>query len=151
MPNIPPVGREAIYAALFAVLNGNVTGVNYYSRRISSFTQIDPSILPALFLNEVGEHYGQQRLNMPSRVTLLAQIWLYTAVQLDEDIPAQQTNNIMDALETVIAPNTPGEPSQTLGGLVQHCWIEGRVTDYAATQQTYMSVTVVEVHMLVNH
>ena len=149
--NIPPVGREAIYSALFALLNGNIAGVNYYSRRISSFSQIDGTTLPALFLNEVGEQYSQWPLKAPSKVELLAQCWIYTRVELAEDIPATEINNIMDALESTIAPNSPMVPVQTLGGLVQHTWIEGRVTDYMATEQTYMSVTVVEIKMLVNN
>ena len=151
MAGIPPVGREAIYAALFALLNGHVDGVNYYSRRVSSFSQIDGTLLPALFLLEVGEKYGQWPLGAPSKVNLLAQCWLYTRVELAEDVPATAVNNLMDSLETVIAPNTPAQPYQTLGGLVQHCWIEGRVTDYLAVEQAFMSVTVVEIGILVNH
>ena len=143
--SIPPVGREAIYSALFTLLNGNVAGVAYYSRRISQFSQIDGTLLPALFLNEVGEKYDQWPLGAPSKVTLLAQAWLYTRVELAEDIPATAVNNLMDALETTIAPNSPMVPYQRLGGLVQHTWIEGALRTTWRSSRASVSVTVVEI------
>jgi hypothetical protein len=47
--------------------------------------------------------------------------------------PSTILNPLMDAVQNALAPDDPKLERCTLGGLVEHCWIEGRVeTDEGA-------------------
>jgi hypothetical protein len=41
-------------------------------------------------------------------------------------VPTERLNDYLDALEAVLRP-APGQPTQTLGGLVHHCFIDGEI------------------------
>jgi len=49
-----------------------------------------------------------------------------SAGQDPQNIPARDLNLALDALVEALAPS-PGSERQTLGGLVYHCRIEGRI------------------------
>ncbi len=86
-----------------------------------------PSEKPALFLVEKGDTYIRASEAVPESVTLDIDVYLYTDAGKDQcTIPASALNSLIDAVDTALLPN-PLTGLQTLGGLVSHCWIEGKI------------------------
>jgi hypothetical protein len=120
------MNREAIAAALFAKLQG-VTTFATASRRLKSWADVAAADQPALFLNLRTYLYTQR----PG----LGPVWefnfdAYVYVKTDDNgdvAPSTVMNPILDAIDAVLQPDNAITNKQTLGGLVQHCWIEGRV------------------------
>ena len=118
------MNREPIYAALFGLVSG-VPGIVTASRRLKHWNDVPAVDQPALFQIQKGET-GEQAQGLPMKWTLAAEIYLY--VNSGDDpagIPATELNNLLDLIELALAPNFRGV--QTLGGLVSHCWISGRI------------------------
>lgn len=131
------MSREAIYSALFALVSdgegqpGKITGADgetllFTSRRVKLFDDVPSQ--PALCQAEHGETYAQAT-NMPYKRTFSASWLLYHDVGKDPNaVPSTTTNNLLDAIDAAITPY-PSNPGfrQTLGGLVYHCFISGKV------------------------
>jgi len=148
------LGREAIYSALYNLLSGKLLAPAgpfvTVSRRLQDAASLTDSAQPALFLNEIGERYEDPLLGGPPKVTLLAQLFIYAMCDYQSDTPATDINNLMDSIEDAMTP-LPALGVLTLGDLVQHAWIEGRITDYVTMAQGRQSVSVIEVAMLATH
>lgn len=148
------IGRETIYAGLFNVLSTSLLSPSgpfvTISRRLQAASQLSRNDMPALFLSEMGERYEQQVLGGPAKVTLLAQLYMYAMCDEQSDTPATDINNLSDSIENALAP-IPFLGVQTLGDLVQHAWLEGRISDYIATASGRLSISLFEVSMLVDH
>jgi hypothetical protein len=116
------VNREAIYAALFAriaALPGLVTA----GRRLKHWHDVPPSLQPALFMVQKRERPSQQR-GLPTTWVLAVDLYLYSHGGADPNaVPAQALNALLDGLEAALAPD-PASGLQTLGGLVDHAWID---------------------------
>ena len=80
---------------------------------------------PALFLVQKGEEIVTAS-RRPARRTLSAEIYLYARAEDPAVAPATLLNPLLDAVEACFAPD-PVTGNQTLGGLVAHAWIEGKV------------------------
>jgi hypothetical protein len=136
--------RESIYQALFAMLQ-EIDGFQLTSRKLRHWQDVPQPNQPALFLVQKGETF--QRLDgLPPKRMFIAEIYLYARSQDPFAPPASILNPLMDAVETIFAPDASG--NQTLGGLVQHAWIEGRVeTDEGVLGE--QAVVIVPVRILV--
>ena len=65
--------------------------------------------------------------SLPGKTTLNVDLFVYTASGKDPDcVPARDLDIALDAIAACLAPG-PAEMRQTLGGLVSHCRIEGRI------------------------
>ena len=118
--------REAIYAALFALVAGSA-GFKTTGRRLKLWSDVNASDKPALFLAQRGQTYVQGSEATPQKVTLKADLFVYTNVGKDpKAVPARQLNDLVDAVDAALAGDVV-TGRQTLGGLVAHCWIEGEV------------------------
>jgi len=118
------VNRESIYSALFAALAG-VTGLNTVSRRLKHYEDVSPAEQPALFMTATSQN-GSQTKGLPSIYYLDSKIWIYVH-ETDKSIaPSTGLNNILDKIDAVLKPAIPGN-KQTLGGLVEHCWVDGEI------------------------
>lgn len=118
--------REQVYGALFALAQTVNWGSTfaYTSRRVRLWDDI-PSV-PALCQGEHAETVTQAT-RLPARRTLTAEWYIYHRAGKDPNaIPATLNNQILDAVEAALAP-APGFETQTLGGLVHHCWIDGNI------------------------
>ena len=126
--------RENIFAALYNLLtpvtwtfNGVPQKFNYTSRRLISWDNVNTGQQPALFLRESRETIHQNPLGLPIK-NLRGQIWVYLQAVPNADQsgvwPSQLINPLLDAIETAILGAVPGQ-KQTLGGLVENCWIDG--------------------------
>lgn len=119
--------REQIYSALFTRV-GNAAGFATKSRRMRHFASVAPADRPALFMNERAEQYARPADDAPATVTL--DVMLYLCVDAGGDsgaAPASALNGLLDAVDAALASDAH-TGRQTLGGLVWHCRVEGRIT-----------------------
>ena len=120
------MNRESIMTALFNLISSS-SSFNTASRRLQLWSNVAATDKPALFLCERGETYTRASEAVPESVTLNVDIYIYIDAGKDQGItPATFLNNLIDAIDAVLAPN-PLTGLQTLGGLVSHCWIEGKI------------------------
>lgn len=120
------MNREAIITALFNLVSSSASFATT-SRRLRLWSNVSSSEKPALFLVERGDNYIRASEAVPEAVTLQLEIYIYTEAGKDQSIvPASVLNPLIDAVDTALAPN-PLTGLQTLGGVVSHCWIEGKI------------------------
>ena len=96
------------------------------SRRVKLFSDVDTGSQPACFQAEHTSTEGQVT-NLPYKTTLEANWIIYHAVGKDKKaIPAIENNLIIKGVRIA---NDPGflDRRNTLGGLVHHCFISGRI------------------------
>jgi hypothetical protein len=116
--------REDAMSALMAVLS-NITSFKTIGRRFQFWDQTPNQ--PALFVHHIADEYQRTRTGMPAKVVMECQAWIYdNSGQAVTAIPETNLHNLIDSIEVALAPPL-GFPAQTLGGIVTHCWIEGRI------------------------
>lgn len=123
--------REQIMTALFALLNNNISGVQYYSRRVmlpQDAAQLQR--LPALFLWERPEHIEDVGTATPAVRRMHA--WILVVIRNTNKAIAGATiiNPIIDSIEDAISTTaslTYPLGAQNLGGLVQSVKIVGEI------------------------
>jgi hypothetical protein len=137
--------REAVMTALFDLV---VTAAGFHTtgRDLLHWSQVADQ--PAVFVVDAEEQFPERSYNMPRADTMAAEIWIYTkgTERADSSRP-KALNALLDAVETVLAPS-PITNTQTLGDVVEHCWIEGRL-DKAPGHTDGQAVAVIPVIMLV--
>ncbi|MDB5361149.1 MAG: hypothetical protein JWO51_2446 [Rhodospirillales bacterium] len=117
--------RETIQAALFQRLAA-IPGFATSSRRLKHWTDVAPAEQPALFQVQKGESRTARTGQPPAR-RLSVELFIYVTTSADPAAaPAQIMNPLLDAIEAALAPD-PGRLTQSLGGLVEHAWIAGRI------------------------
>ncbi len=120
--------REDAYGALFTLLQ--TVPVKTRGRRLELLEEMDAPQLPALFMTVGNQNIRDVEGAGPIR-TLTAHVFVY-ARNSDRHTPAGiQLNGLLDAIEAALAP-TWG--AQTLGGEVQHAWIEGEIEVFELPQ-----------------
>jgi hypothetical protein len=120
--------RETIAAALFALLNTATMKTTF--KTISRRPKVwDETVeMPSLYLAQPEEEksYGEGTMT-PGKITIKFDVIVYTNSGLDPNVaPDTELNNCIDAIEAAMVATPPNQP-QTLGGLVQHAWIEGQI------------------------
>lgn len=117
--------REPIYAALFAKLRA-VDGFVTVSRRLKLWGDVPQSEQPALFMAQRRETVTTTPGLNPVWV-FSVDVYLYAHTQGDANIsPGSIINPLIDAITAALAPD-PVSNKQTLGGLVQHAWVDGTI------------------------
>lgn len=121
------MNREAIFAALFALLSGLPQFVTV-SRRARWAKDVSPDQQPALFQEEgAGETVKYQGEGLAPLNFLSADLGFYARIPADGlTAPGSIVNPLIDAVCAALAP-APAQERQTLGGLVYHCRIEGKI------------------------
>ena len=144
----PQFAREAIYAALFALVAGN-SAFRTATRRIKDYSDVDQATQPALLQVELGEKWNA-RVGLPPVVTLSARLFLYCEESDPTEPVSTQMNALLDAVMAALAPPiVPHGPfRQTLGGLVQHAAISGEIA--IAEGLSGQSEAVIPIEILVN-
>lgn len=115
------MNRETIMTALFATLQG-AAAWGTTGRRLIFWTQVSQQ--PAMFLRNAGEEIHASPTGLPAKVTMECEVWLYNKTDAS-GTPGAGLNDLIDAVQAALRP-PPGRP-QTLGGLVSHCRIEGKI------------------------
>jgi hypothetical protein len=127
--------RETIMEALClqlaqASFSAPINGCNTWatlSRRLKLWSDVASADQPALFVTEHAEATAFASESLPGKTTLNVDLFIYISAGQDpQSIPARDLNVALDALDLALAP-PPGADRQTLGGLVYHCRIEGRI------------------------
>lgn len=117
------INRAAIYAALWAHLN-NIAGFATYERRLRHWSDVSGTEMPYLAMAQTNQS-AQTVKGTPTIWTLGGDLWIYVRTDGNQ-VPADIMNPLLDAVEASIAPGT-NATTQTLGGVVSHCWIEGEI------------------------
>jgi hypothetical protein len=113
-------------ARFSAPLNGRDTWATL-SRRLKLWSDVASADQPALFVAEHSETTAFASETLPGKTTLNVDLFIYISAGHDpRSIPARDLNLALDALTAALAA-PPGSDRQTLGGLVYHCRIEGRI------------------------
>jgi hypothetical protein len=139
--------RETYYSALFALLATLAPGtVLTCDRRVRLMERMQPAELPALFM-AVGNQKTVPSLKQPPAHFLTAHVFLYCA-NPDQHVSADMAlNALVDALQAALAP-APPFATQTLGGLVHHCWIDGE-SEFFPSPNGERAAAIVPIEMLV--
>ena len=120
------MNREAIYSSLFNLVKASAS-FKTASRRLRLWSDVNASDKPAIFVVQRPQNYVNASTATPAKVTLEAEIIIYTNAGKDPNyVGATDLNNLVDAVDVALAGN-PVTGNQTLGGLVNHCWIEGKI------------------------
>jgi len=117
--------REAIMQTLFALVSGSASFVTA-SRRLRLWGDVSAGEKPALYQYEREDTYSNGK-NYLSIVEMNVDLYIYTAPGMDSGVtPASMLNPLIDAIDAALA-NGRINNRQTLGGLVSHVWIDGKV------------------------
>lgn len=122
------MNREAIYAALYNLLLG-VPGIVVAERRLRHWNDVKPVEQPYLCVAQGNQTatQGNPVIGVSAKWVLEADIYVYVQTR-GKQIPGTVLNPILDAIEQALEPPFPDiDKCQTLGGLVEHCWIEGTI------------------------
>ncbi len=120
------VNRTAIYSALWAKLQGAYAWVS--SNRVwHHWDNVANTEQPALFMMRQGEVSSPSQLEFgtPHLKTLMVDVYVYDWHQPGE-IPSDLCDIYLKAIEDALKPDNVLQRRQTLGGLCQHCFIEGQ-------------------------
>ncbi len=138
------ISREAIYSALWSQVSG-LAGIVTASRRLKHWDDVPPEQQPALFQTQKDQD-PEQKYGLPTKWKLYADLYLYVNSGQDPlAVPAIALNNLVDTIEAALAPS-PMSGVQTLGGLVSHCWINGKIeTDEGVLGAQAVAIIPVEI------
>lgn len=106
------------------------TPYTYTTRKSLDIKQVPEAMRPALIMVDKTEEYAPEFTGQPSLITLHVMLGIYIwADGLPQDASGMTLiNPRLDALDQLLAPKSMLETqAQTLGGKVNHCWIEGRI------------------------
>ncbi len=129
--------RETYATALFERLKTlqDTGAVVVCDRRVRQIDDCNDADLPALFVCGDDEDTAQAD-GAPPIHTLGAQVYLFAA-NPDPNTSAEiALNGLIDAVEQALAPDSWATGTCTLGGLVQHCRIEGKSRKYVSVLGT---------------
>lgn len=123
------MNREAIYAALFAKLSAS-TSFKTSSRRLMHWADVPAVEQPALFTSQKNETAAPASAvpGQPTLWTLSVDVYVYANTAGDTSkSPAEILNPLLDAVTACLAIDNVIKNKCTLGGLVEHAWIEGTI------------------------
>lgn len=127
------MNSETIYQALFNRLSG-IDGFVTTSRRLKHFNNVAPDARPALFITQ-GNQTEVPVKGLDAKVELEAEVYIYIHENDPAIPPSIQLNQLIDQVRTKLAPDYPDMCEyQTLGGLVEHCWVEGTIEVFEAVE-----------------
>lgn len=119
------MNREDIYSAIWAL--APISQFKTYGRKLKPYDGLKAAQYPALFQTQVDE-VVKSRGNLPGQYQGGVRWWVYAYTDPSgTESPSQIINPLLDAIEAALKPG-PGAPgSQTLGGLVDQCYIDGTI------------------------
>src|SRR5579863_8684135 len=118
------MNREAIYSALFTAVS-TAAPFATIGRRLRHWSDVAAVEQPALFMVQKSETAHRTR-GLPPKWTLTVDLFVYVHAPDDVSPPTPALNPLLDAIEAGLAPIGAAD-TQTLGGLVDHAWIAGKI------------------------
>ena len=151
------VDREAIWVALFQWMVQQV-GSLFVSigRRHVPPPDLVTAAQPALFVVQVKEsHLPNKPPGAPTKLVLHGFLIVYCGAPVADEEIGQETvlaattlNALLLAIDTALQPDNFSKGKFTLGGLVEHCWIDGD-TDMDPGIFGDQAAAILNVHILV--
>lgn len=124
--------RETVCAALLDLFKAKPGGFVTIGRRHVPAPKLGSAMQPALFIAVTLEETKQGAIGVPGHTVMEATLIVYCQGPAIDEAPGEETmlaestlNGLLEDIDTALAPGIDG--TQTLGGLVTHCWIEGQV------------------------
>lgn len=143
---------EAIYQALFDRLKG-VDGIVTASRRLRHFNHVQPEERPALFVTQ-GNQLEVPVKGLNAKIELEASVYIYIHEADASIAPSTQLNVLIDRVREAIKPDYPEICEyQRLGGLVEHCWIDGTIEVFEAVENMLddQGIAIIPIRILTTH
>jgi hypothetical protein len=133
LPQYQAIDREAIWAALFAWFQSQLgTSFKTIGRKHVAPPELTIPDQPALFQIAAREGHIQKVPGAPAKIVLHGFLIVYAfGPVVQEDVGAETElgetllNNLLRSIDAALVPDDPMTGKFTLGGLVEHCWIEG--------------------------
>lgn len=120
-------GFNSADIGIVVYVNYTFKGIVTAARALKDLTMVSPEDTPALFQLQTGET-NQQTRGLPTKWTLMADIYIYINTSNNPYlIPSQLINPIIDQVEAMLPPSQDAEYTETLGGLVNRCWMSSPV------------------------
>ncbi len=116
--------RENIYGALFAQLQ-TTKSFKTISRHARHCDDLSAPEFPALFQLQKSEKTTQKR-GLPTVWQFELELYVYVLTPSDKISGSVILNKLMDEIELALSFD-PIDGTNTLNGLVSHCWINGSV------------------------
>jgi hypothetical protein len=119
--------REQIMQALFALVSAPSQFITK-SRRLQLWDTVSAGEKPAIFMYERDDVYSGADRYTPPKVMMSVDLFIYTRPGTDTGItPISILNPLIDAVDAALRPGPAAGGRQTLGGLVSHCYIDGKI------------------------
>ena len=144
--------RDSVYAALASLVFADTRVTSMFvttGRYLVPAAQTDPSACPALYMFQLPELRVNGGKGLPPKRTLrCAFIAYFSDTWSQSNLPATAINNAADVIDDIVSE--PANPAnvQTLGGLVEHVYIEPSIESFEGLLQE-KSILVATVAMLV--
>lgn len=155
--------RETIVAALLTKLKSIVVPVAAgqpafaFQTIARTWKGIDEAVrndrIPALVLIETAEDHTVKSLGMPAIIDVPFDIFLVVK-NPDGPVDCSTINPVLEALDTLLLPNVVERIAGnrvTLGGLVYHVWIAGKIQKNPSYLNGAASVAAVPLHVRVTN
>jgi hypothetical protein len=151
--------REAVWVKLFAILQAALGGESpiclTISRKHTQPPQLAAEMQPACFLVQA-RNTKVTKPGFPGKLTLSGFIILYfqcpapliDPIGEETVLGATLLNTLLDAIDVAMQPDHIVSGKFTLGGLVEHCWVEGQ-TDMDDGLYSQQGAAVIPVNILV--
>lgn len=149
------IDREAIWVALQQRLADSLGNkVHTLGRQHVRPPALSPEQQPACFVVEVRENRNPRPSGVGGKITLNGFLILYFQCPQFEDAGAESQlgatvlNGLLLAIDQALLPDSLSQGTLTLGGLVQHCWIDGDV-DYDPGIMSQQGAAILPIRILV--
>jgi hypothetical protein len=148
--------RELVYSTLFSFMQAALQAqtavtINTISRTAVHYIQVDPRVeMPAVYQLQRGEQVVRKR-GLGSKIQLQSEYLIYTAQTEDGTPPSTAINQIITALDAALQAPVNPDNTQHIGlpGIVEHCWIEGKIEIYEVVLDGIpCSISIVPIHTL---
>jgi hypothetical protein len=134
--------RELIYSTLYSLF-GRLPGVQTSSRKLLHWA--DVTEFPAFFQAQKTEVATKLGRGVPTKWMLLVDLYVYVRVEPGKP-SSPALNKMLDAVVNAIAAPQKIDNKQTLGGIVEDCWIDGQIiTDEGTLGE--LAVAIIPVHI----
>jgi hypothetical protein len=124
--------RETVCAALLAQFKAHPGDFVTIGRRHIPAPKLGTVLQPAIFIASTMEETKQGMRGVPGKTVMEASLIVYCQGPGIDETPGAETslaettlNALLENIDAALAPDVNGV--QTLGGIVQHCWVEGQV------------------------
>lgn len=141
------INRELIFSTLFTRLQALTSqGVVTVSRRLRHVNDVPPEQQPAIFQTQ-GNETPQYAPGRTPLWYLRCSLYVYIS-DPENAIPGQLANEMMDKITAIFTPDNANVNSFTLGGICNHCRIDGTIQTSEGTLGEQM-IAIIPIEILV--